>query len=96
MGICVSSSNNEKSNEIRFFAINPNQNDNSKLSRNAKSYLMKDIKNDNMNLIVHRNDGMNDYIIEMNISKLGDNNFSKDIEFILILDKSQWGIMFIV
>ena len=88
MGECLPSSNKENTNEIRFIAFNPNQNENSILSRNNKVFLMRDTKNDNMNLIVHRNDGMNDYIIEMNISKFSDNNFSKDIEFILILDKS--------
>ena len=41
-----------------------------------------------MNFIVHRNDGMNDFIIEMNITKSNNQIFSKEVEFIMILDKS--------
>ena len=40
------------------------------------------------NLVVHKNDGMNDYIIEMTLSKLDKNNLNKQAEFIMILDVS--------
>lgn len=41
-----------------------------------------------MNLIVHRNNGMNDFIIEMNIKRYENKILSKGVEFIMILDKS--------
>ena len=40
------------------------------------------------NLVVHKNDGMNDYIIEMTLSKFDKNNMNKSAEFIMILDVS--------
>lgn len=40
------------------------------------------------NLIVHKNDGMNDYIIEMTLSKFDKNSLNKKSEFIMILDVS--------
>ena len=41
-----------------------------------------------MTLIVHRNDGMNDYILELNLKKIGKNKVAKQAEFIIILDVS--------
>ena len=40
------------------------------------------------NLIVHKNDGMNDYIIELNLTKFDKNKAIKKAEFIMILDIS--------
>jgi len=40
------------------------------------------------NLIVHKNDGMNDYIIEMNLTKFDKKKAIKKAEFIMILDIS--------
>ena len=45
------------------------------------------------NFIVHKNDGMNDYIIELTLTKfdkdnLNSNNLNKQTEFIMILDVS--------
>ena len=40
------------------------------------------------NLIVHRNDGMNDYVIEMTLTKYDKNKVTKQAEFIMILDVS--------
>ena len=60
---------------------------NNNICLNNRNYFFNDKKS--MNFIVHRNDGMNDYIIEMNITKSNNNlNLSKDVEFIIILDKS--------
>ena len=42
----------------------------------------------NYNLIVHKNDGMNDYIIELNLTKFDKNRANKKAEFIMILDIS--------
>lgn len=36
------------------------------------------------NLIVHKNDGMNDYIIELNLTKFDKNKATKKAEFIMI------------
>ena len=56
-----------------------NKNDNKKFEFNGpKSY----------NLIVHRNDGMNDFIIEMTLTKFDKNNIKNQLEFIMILDVS--------
>ena len=41
----------------------------------------------NWNLIVHKNDGMNDYVIELTLTKFDKNRYSnKETEFIMILD----------
>ena len=61
-------------------------NSNNIISLNNRKYFFND-KN-NMNFVVHKNDGMNDFIIEMNITKSDNPNLSKDVEFIMILDKS--------
>ena len=43
----------------------------------------------NWNLIVHKNDGMNDYVIELTLTKFDKNRYSnKETEFIMILDVS--------
>ena len=41
-----------------------------------------------VNLIVHKNDGMNDFVIEMTLTKCDTKSFSKQAEFIMILDVS--------
>ena len=51
-----------------------------------KQYNFKGEKN--INLIVHKNDGMNDYIIELNLTKFDKNKITKQPEFIMILDIS--------
>lgn len=40
------------------------------------------------NLVVHKNDGMNDFIIELTLSKFDKNSLNKKAEFIMILDVS--------
>jgi len=42
----------------------------------------------NYNLIVHKNDGMNDYVIELNLTQIDKNKATKQAEFIIILDIS--------
>ena len=59
---------------------------NKNICLNNRKYFFNNEKG--MNFIVHRNDGMNDFIIEMNITKSDNKNLSKDVEFIMILDKS--------
>ena len=51
-----------------------------------QKFLFKGPKN--CTLIVHKNDGLNDFILEMNLTKTNKNIFSKQPEFILILDVS--------
>ena len=41
-----------------------------------------------VNLIVHKNDGMNDFVIEMTLTKCDTKSISKQAEFIMILDVS--------
>ena len=69
-----------KSNKIRL-----NSNNNS-ISNYHKQYNFNGDKN--INFIVHRNDGMNDYIIELNLTKFDKNKITKQPEFIMILDVS--------
>ena len=61
-------------------------NTNNNICLNNRNYFFNDKKG--MNFIVHRNDGMNDFIIEINITKSNNQIFSKEVEFIMILDKS--------
>ena len=42
----------------------------------------------NCTLVVHKNDGLNDFILEMTLTKANSNNFTKQPEFVLILDVS--------
>ena len=41
-----------------------------------------------VNLIVHKNDGTNDFVIEMTLTKCDIKSISKQAEFIMILDVS--------
>jgi hypothetical protein len=82
--------NNKNSNNN----INNNNNQNSKDDISLKVYNKNDNKKfefngpKSYNLIVHRNDGMNDFIIEMTLTKYDKNNINKKAEFIMILDVS--------
>ena len=51
-----------------------------------KTYTFKGQKSSNF--IVHKNDGMNDYIIELNLTKFDKSRNNKRAEFIMILDIS--------
>lgn len=81
---------NNATNQNPYFNIKDNtnkiSNSNNNICLNNRKYFFHD--NKSMNFIVHRNDGMNDFIIEMNITKSNNQNLSKEIEFIMILDKS--------
>ena len=64
-----------------------NYNLNSDLITNLnKTYTFQGQKSSN--LIVHKNDGMNDYIIELNLTKFNKSITNKRPEFIMILDIS--------
>jgi len=64
-----------------------NYNLNSDLITNFnKTYTFQGQKS--FNLIVHKNDGMNDYIIELNLTKFSKSRTNKRAEFIMILDIS--------
>ena len=64
-----------------------NYNLNSDLITNLnKTYTFQEQKS--YNLIVHKNDGLNDYIIELNLTKFDKNRSNKKAEFIMILDTS--------
>ena len=85
-----------------FLNINYNKNDKKETKFTPKQNNMVQEKNNNSlanqkflfqgpkncTLIVHKNDGLNDYILEMNLTKVNKNIFSKQPEFILILDVS--------
>lgn len=85
-----------------FLNINYNKNDKKETKFTPKQNNMVQEKNNNSlanqkflfqgpkncTLIVHKNDGLNDYILEMNLKKVNKNIFSKQPEFILILDVS--------
>ena len=80
-----------KSNNNPQNSNNNNQNSN---ETSISNYNQKGIKKYNfngdkdINLIVHRNDGMNDYVIELNLSRVDKNKVNKQAEFIMILDVS--------
>ena len=75
MGACSETRNRNNITSL----VNYNQKGNKTYTFNGtKSY----------NLVVHKNDGMNDYIIEMTLSKFDKNNLNKQAEFIMILDVS--------
>ena len=64
-----------------------NYNLNSDLISNLnKTYTFQGQKSSNF--IVHKNDGMNDYIIELNLTKFDKSRINKRAEFIMILDIS--------
>ena len=98
----VNSNNNNynnfnNNNNNNFNNNNDNNNNNNRNSIDEKSLKVYN-KNDNRkfvfngpksyNLIVHRNDGMNDFIIEMTLTKFDKNNIKNQLEFIMILDVS--------
>ena len=71
-----------------FGSSNNSQNsNNSDLITNLnKAYTFQGQKS--FNLIVHKNDGLNDYIIELNLTKFDKKRSNKKAEFIMILDTS--------
>lgn len=80
-----------KSNNNPQNSNNNNQNsDVSSISNyNKKTFKKYPFKGQNSyNFIVHKNDGMNDFIIELNLTKLDKNKVTKQAEFIMILDVS--------
>ena len=79
------SSNDSNMNITNNNRINNNINYNNSENK-MKKLFFKEPKS--YNLIVHKNDGMNDYIIEMTLTKLDKNIFHEQIEFIMILDVS--------
>ena len=86
--------NNINLNNNNMNSNNNYNNQNSKADKSIKAYNIKDNKrfvfngSKSYNLIVHRNDGMNDFIIEMTLTKYDKNNINKKAEFIMILDVS--------
>ena len=88
--------NNPQKSDINKINNNTsnNNNQNSKADKSIEAYNIKDNKrfvfngSKSYNLIVHRNDGMNDFIIEMTLTKYDKNNINKKAEFIMILDVS--------
>ena len=74
-------------NETFEFSNNSQNSNNSDLITNLnKTYTFQGQKS--YNLIVHKNDGLNDYIIELNLTKFDKNRSNKKAEFIMILDTS--------
>ena len=75
---------NQNSNNTNNYCTNNNNNGMKKFTFNGTN---------KCNFIVHKNDGMNDYIIELTLTKfdkdnLNSNNLNKQTEFIMILDVS--------
>ena len=74
-------------NETFESSNNSRNSNNSDLITNLnKTYTFQGQKS--YNLIVHKNDGLNDYIIELNLTKFDKNRSNKKAEFIMILDTS--------
>lgn len=71
----------EDNTSINTYKNNTNNND-----ITNKNYTFSGPKS--YNLVVHRNDGMNDYIIEMTLSKFDKKKTHTQAEFIMILDVS--------
>ena len=86
--------NNINLNNNNMNSNNNYNNQNSNANKSIKVYNKNDNKRfifggpKSYNLIVHRNDGMNDFIIEMTLTKYDKNNINKKAEFIMILDVS--------
>ena len=81
---CNSSNNSSNINIINHYSNNYNYNN---INENKiKKLEFKGPKN--YNLIVHQNNGMNDYIIEIILTKLDKDTIPEQAEFIMILDVS--------
>ena len=71
------------SNNKNHYSIISNENDENNLKHKYKF-----IDSKSYNLVVHRNDGMNDYILEMTLTKVNKNAIHRKADFIMILDVS--------
>ena len=63
-------------------------NNNANTAKKDKKKISSFIQNNKITTIVHKIDGMNEYIIEINITKLNKKFFHRIAEFIMILDVS--------
>ena len=63
-------------------------NNNANTAKKDKKKISSFIQNNEITTIVHKIDGMNEYIIEINITKLNKKLFHRIAEFIMILDVS--------
>ena len=81
------SSRGETKNEIDYYSQNyQNLKDKNMVIYREKKMMTKKYKN-NISFIIHRNNGMNDYIIALNLQKINKSNITKPT-FIMILDLS--------
>ena len=83
--------NNDNQSKDIFNRSFTEKSNNYNLNNYASSLVNKNYNIDGdsgMNFIVHENDGMNDFIIEMNVSKCNNKKPTKEPKFIIILDKS--------
>jgi len=86
--ICYRNKNRKNKNTSQNYN-NQNPEETSISSYNKKSMKKYAFNGDkNYNLIVHKNDGMNDYVIELNLTQIDKNKATKQAEFIIILDIS--------
>ena len=83
----INNSNNLNNSNSLNNNINNLNNNNLNNNNEFKKFTFNGTKN--WNLIVHKNDGMNDYVIELTLTKFDKNRYSnKETEFIMILDVS--------